>query len=373
MKISPRSEVMSLVTAEHGGRFHLAADCPAHERARLLDFSTTVHAYGPPAGVRQAFQEACVEEYPDPDASAFCALVSRMAGVPLPWVTAGNGSVELLRMISLAYVRPRDPVLLIGPTFDEYRVGVEVMGGGIHEVRARPERSFRPDIHAIVKTIRSVRPRVIFLCNPNNPTGHYLAEAEVGEILRACREGILVVDEAFVNFVAEPWPSIRLLDAGPIILVRSMTKDYALPGVRLGYALGVPDLLEPLRRVRVPWGVSTLAQGAGMAALSDGGYLPKVMRAVRQDARSFVEGLRMGGLGAVHGAAHFCLIPVADGDKAAESLWRLGMLVRSCRSFGLKGYIRIGPRRPDENARLTRAITTALSDADGMHQVCTTT
>lgn len=372
MKISPRSEVVSLVRAEHGGRFHLAADFPAHERAGFLDFSTTVHAYGPPAGVRRALQEACVEEYPDPDASAFCTLVARMAGVPLKWVMTGNGSVELLRMIPLAYVRPRDPVLLIGPTFDEYRVGVEVMGGGIHEVRASPETSFRPDIPAIVKTIRSVRPRLIFLCNPNNPTGHYLAEAEVCQILHACGEGILVVDEAFVNFVAEPWPSVRLLDAGPIILVRSMTKDYALPGVRLGYALGAPDLLDPLRLVQVPWGVSTFAQEAGMAAFSDEGYLPKVMRAVRRDARSFVNRLRVDGLGAVHGAAHFCLIPVADGDKAAESLRRLGMLVRPCRSFGLKEYIRIGPRRPEENARLTQAIAAVLCDADGMHGVCTT-
>lgn len=361
MTISPRSEVVSLVTAKHGGRLQLAADLPAHERARLLDFSTTVHAYGPPAGVRRALQEAWVEEYPDPDASAFCAFAARMAGVPLKWVMAGSGSVELLRMIPLAYVRPRDPVLLIGPTFDEYRVGVEVMGGMIHEVGARPETSFRPDIHAIVKIIRSVRPYLIFLCNPNNPTGHYLTEAEVREILYACKEGILVLDEAFINFVANPWPSVRLLDAGPIILVRSMTKDYALPGVRLGYAVGDPRLLNPLRRVQVPWGVSTLAQAAGMAALSDEGYLPKVMAAVREDARGFVEGLRLSGIEAVRGAAHFCLIPVADGDGAAESLRRLGMLVRSCRSFGLKGYIRIGPRRPGENARLTQAITTALS------------
>src|SRR5574337_599144 len=373
MKISPRPEVVSLVRAEHGGRLHLAADLPAHERARPLDFSTTVHAYGPPAPVRQALQEARVEEYPDPDASAFCTLVARIAGVPPRWVMAGNGSVELLRMIPLAYVRPRDPVLLIGPTFDEYRVGVEVMGGGIHEMRAEPERSFRPDIPNIVKTIRSVRPRLIFLCNPNNPTGHYLGEAEVREILHACREGILVVDEAFVNFVAEPWPAVPLLDAGPLILVRSMTKDYALPGVRLGYALSVPELLDPLRRVRVPWGVSTLAQEAGMAALSDEGYLLKVMRAVREDARGFVEELRANGRGVVHGTAHFCLIPVTDGDKAAESLRRLGMLVRPCRSFGLNKYIRIGPRRPDENARLIQAITRVLGHADEMHQVCTTT
>lgn len=347
--------------AEHGGRLPLAADLPVHEREGLLDFSTTVHAYGPPPGVRQALQEVCLDEYPDPDASAFCGLAASVAGVPVKWVMAGNGSVEILRLIPLAYVRPHDSVLIIGPTFDEYRVGVEVMGGTIHEVWARPEAGFRPDICAIVKTIRSVRPRLIFLCNPNNPTGHYLAEAEVRAILRACEEGIFVVDEAFVNFVAEPWSSARLLQAGPVILVRSMTKDYALPGVRLGYVLGDPMLLNPLRKVQAPWSVSSLAQAAGIAAFSEKDYLPKVMRVLREDARVFVEELRAEGLGVVHEATHFCLISVADGDDRAESLCRLGMLVRSCRSFGLNGYIRVGPRRPEENARLIQAIRTAHS------------
>jgi histidinol-phosphate aminotransferase len=348
--------------AEHGGRLPLAADLSAHERKGLLDFSTTVHAYGPPSGVRQALREVCLDEYPDPDASAFCGLAASVAGVPVKWVMAGNGSVEILRLIPLTYVRPRDPVLIIGPTFDEYRVGVEVMGGTIHEVWARPETGFRQDICAIVKIIRSVRPRLIFLCNPNNPTGHYLAEAEVREILRACEEGILVMDEAFVNFVSEPWPSAKLLEAGPIILVRSMTKDYALPGVRLGYALGDSALLDPLRKVQLPWSISSLAQAAGIAAFSDKDYLPTVMRAVRKDARGFVKELRAGGIGVMQGAAHFCLISVTDGDEAAASLRSLGMLVRSCQSFGLKTHIRVGPRRPEENARLIEAIRTARNN-----------
>lgn len=250
MTIVPRSEVVRLVRAEHGGRLPLVTDLPAHAREGLLDFSTTVHAYGPPPEVRQALQEACLEEYPDPDASAFCALAAKVGGVPVKWVMAGSGSVEFLRLIPLSYVRPRDPVLIIGPTFDEYRVGVEVMGGIIHEVRAKPERGFRSDIGAVVKTIRSVRPRLIFLCNPNNPTGHYLSEAEVCEILRACGQGIVVMDEAFINFVAKPWASTRLLQAGPVILVRSMTKDYALPGVRLGYAWGIQCCLIRCARYR---------------------------------------------------------------------------------------------------------------------------
>ncbi|MGQ0668143.1 MAG: pyridoxal phosphate-dependent aminotransferase [Actinomycetota bacterium] len=336
--------------AEHGGRFGLQASAQV-----LLDFSTTVHAYGPPPRVREAVRACNVEEYPDPHATAFCAAVANRLSLPQGLVMAGSGSLELLRLIPLTYVQQRDPVVIVGPTFGEYRVAAGIMGGTVYEVRAHGLGSARPDAESILDAVRRLRPRVTFLCNPNNPTGTYWDVVEVRALLRACGHGLLVVDEAFRAFVEVPWDPLPLLEEGPILLVRSMTKDHAMAGLRIGYAIGAPSILEPLRRVRTPWGISAPAQTAGLAALQDPSYLPRVMAAVRGDAREMASALRAAGYEPVLGAAHFFLLPVEDGQKTAERLRAQGFLVRLCASFGLPQYVRIGPRRPAENEAFVRA------------------
>jgi histidinol-phosphate/aromatic aminotransferase/cobyric acid decarboxylase-like protein len=347
----PRPEVARLAPAEHGGR--LALPPPAQA---VLDFSTTVHAYGPPPGVREAVRTCNVEEYPDPRATPFCAAVAERLGLPPGWVMAGAGSLDLLRCIALAYVRPRDPVLLAGPTFAEYRVAAEVMGGVIHEARVQGPGAAPPAADRLLEAARRLRPRVTFLCTPNNPTGTCWEAAAVRALLRACAPGLLVVDEAFRTFVEAPWEPLPLLEEGPLLLVRSLTKDHALAGLRIGYAIGPPDLLAPLRQVQAPWQVSAPAQAAGVAALEDLEYLPRVMAAVRRDVRELTAALRATGQAPVTGAAHFFLLPVEDGRRTVENLRARGILVRSCASFGLPQYVRVGPRRPPENAAFVRAV-----------------
>ena len=346
----PRPEIARLMPDEHGGRFGLEAGAQA-----VLDFSTTIHAYGPPPRVREAVGACNIEEYPDPHARSFCAGVAHQLNLPSCLVMAGNGSVELLRRIALAYIRQGDPVVIAAPTFGEYRVGAEIMGGIVHEVRAHGLGSAPPNVDSLIDVVRRLRPRVTFLCNPNNPTGTYWDMAEVRALLRACSPGLLVLDEAFRAFVEAPWDPLTLLEDGPIVLVRSMGKDHAMAGLRIGYAIGAAHILEPLRRVHTPWEISAPAQAAGLAALEDPAYLPGVMAAVRRDARQMVSALRAAGYEPALGAAHFFLLPVEDGQRTAETLLAQRLLVRSCASFGLPHYIRIGPRRSAENAMFVRA------------------
>lgn len=345
----PRPEIARLIPDEHGGRFGLEARAQA-----VLDFSTTVHAYGPPPRVREAVGACNIEEYPDPHAWSFRAGVAYQLNLPPGLVMAGNGSVELLRRIALAYIRQGDPVVIAAPTFGEYRVGVEIMGGIVHEVRAHGLGSARPDVDSLVDVVRCLRPRVTFLCNPNNPTGTYWNMAEVRALLRACSPGLLVLDEAFRAFVEAPWDPLPLVEEGPIVLVRSMTKDHAMAGLRIGYAIGAPAILKPLGQVQTPWGISAPAQVAGLAALEDPDYLPRVMAAVRRDAQEMASGLRAAGYEPMVGAVHFFLLPVGGGRETAEKFRVQGFLVRPCASFGLPQYVRIGPRRPSENGIFVR-------------------
>ncbi len=347
----PRSEVARLMPAEHGGRLAMAAAA-----RRCLDFSTTVHAYGPPPRVREAVAACTLDEYPEPYATGFCTTVADRLNLPPALVMAGNGSVELLRLIALAYVRQHDPVLIVAPTFAEYRVAGEIMGGTVHEIRANAVGAARPHVDSILGAVRRFRPRVTFLCNPNSPTGTYWEATEVRALLQACSPRLLIVDEAFRAFVELPWESLPLVEEGPIILIRSMTKDHALAGLRIAYAIGAPRLLDPLRRIQTPWSLSAPAQAAGLMALEDRDYLPRVMATVRRDAREMVSALGAAGYEPVVGAAHFFLLSVEDGLKTAQGLGARGFLVRPCASFGLPQYVRIGPRRPVENEALVRAL-----------------
>jgi histidinol-phosphate aminotransferase len=354
----PRPEIGRLVPPEHGGRFALGVSGWG-----LLDFSTTVHAYGPPARVREAVGACNLEEYPDPHATSFCAAVADRLNVPPDLVMAGNGSMDLLRLIALAYVQQGDPVVVIGPTFGEYRVAAEIMGGAVHEITGHALGSARPDVQSVLDAVRRLRPRVTYLCNPNNPTGTYWDAAEVQALLRACHPGLLVMDGAFQAFVQSAWDPLLLVEEGPILLIRSMTKDHAMAGLRLGYAIGAPSILEPLRRAQTPWGVSAPAQAAGLAALEDREYLPRVMATVRRDARELVSALRAAGYQPEVGATHFFLLRVEDGRQAAQALRAQGFLVRLCGSFGLPHHIRISPRRPPENESLLQAVSALQSPA----------
>ncbi|MBI2562770.1 MAG: histidinol-phosphate aminotransferase family protein [candidate division NC10 bacterium] len=306
----PRPEIGRLVPPEHGGRLALGVS-----GCGLLDFSTTVHAYGPPARVRDAVAQCNLDEYPDPHAADFCAGLAERFNLPTGLVMAGNGSVELLRLVGLAYIRQRDPVVVVGPTFEEYRMAAEIMGGEVQEIRAQGFGSARPDVQCILDAVRRLRPRVTFLCNPNNPTGTYWDAAEVQALLRACHPGLLVMDGAFQAFVESAWDPLLLVEEGPILLIRSMTKDYAMAGLRLGYAIGAPSIM-----------------GAA-------GYQPEV------------------------GATHFFLLRVEDGRHAAQTLHAQGFLVRLCSSFGLPRHIRISPRRPLENESLVRALSALQTPA----------
>lgn len=354
----PRPEIGRLVPPEHGGRLALGVS-----GCGLLDFSTTVHAYGPPARVRDAVAQCNLDEYPDPHAADFCAGLAERFNLPTGLVMAGNGSVELLRLVGLAYIRQRDPVVVVGPTFEEYRMAAEIMGGEVQEIRAQGFGSARPDVQCILDAVRRLRPRVTFLCNPNNPTGTYWDAAEVQALLRACHPGLLVMDGAFQAFVESAWDPLLLVEEGPILLIRSMTKDYAMAGLRLGYAIGAPSIMEPLRRAQTPWGVSAPAQAAGLAALEDREYLQRVMAAVRRDARELVSALRAAGYQPEVGATHFFLLRVEDGRHAAQTLHAQGFLVRLCSSFGLPRHIRISPRRPLENESLVRALSALQTPA----------
>lgn len=355
--VQPRPEVMALEIDTHGGIDPVELMRLGLRPEDVLDFSVNTNAYGPPPGVIKVLAAVDVTRYPDRRATALRRAIAAREGIAEGQVLIGNGAAQLIWLAALAYLRPRDRVLIIGPTFGEYRVASQLMGAEVTLWRADPDRDFALDLDDLARALAACNPRLVWLCNPNNPTGIYLP-LDALQKLRAMAPGALwVIDEAYRPFVVEPWPSLPLIEEGNVILLRSLTKDGALPGLRLGYALAAPPVIEALARVQPPWSVNAMAQAAGLAVLDGGDHLAHTIAILRRDTVALREALMAQGWRVLPTATHFFLVEVGDAKAICQRLLREHRIhVRDGTSFGLPAFIRIATRRPEENARLVNAM-----------------
>jgi histidinol-phosphate aminotransferase len=317
---------------------------------RLIDFSVNSNPLGPsPAAIAavQALGAAQIGRYPDPEVVALRRALGEQLDLATGQIVVGNGSSELIWLVALAYARPApEGVLIVGPTFGEYERACRLTGTAIQVASASPAERFAPDVDATAATVRAARPRVVWLCNPNNPTGLYLRRAQIARVLDACvvAGALLVVDEAYLAFVREPDSLLSLLDSEHLLLLRSLTKDYALTGLRLGCALAAPAIVRVLLSVQPPWSVNA-AQAVGVAALADAAHLARAQREVWTARAALLAGLaRLRLQVPASPAANFVLVRVGDAAAFRHALLHAGCVVRDCTSFGLPEYVRLGVR-----------------------------
>lgn len=329
---------------------------------QVLDFSANINPLGPSARVRQAAAEANISAYPDGHSLALREALAICLGVGLDRLLVGNGAAELIHLLARAGIRPGDRCLIFGPTFGEYQAAAEVADAELHWVQADEARDFRWDLDAGVRRIERLRPRLVFLCNPNNPTGVYLAPNDVLRIRDAIGEdGLLAVDDAFAPLVDCPWDSASLLGGGNVALLRSMTKAHALAGARLGYLVAEPKVVSAARRLQPAWSVNAVAQAAGIAALDDADHVAAARKVISTAKAYLYRELEAMGIPAVPSAANFVLVRVGDARKVRGDLLRHRIVVRDCTSFGLPEYIRIATRLPEECALLIAALREVLA------------
>jgi len=338
----------------HGG--------PAPGEEGLLDFSASVNPYGPWPLIRKALCALVVDRYPEPTALAFRTAVARRLGLSPEQIRAGNGSTDLLFLTCLAFLGPRDRALVVGPAFGEYARFAHLAGARVEEWRAEPPGGPTPAPEALEDRLRALRPRVLFLARPANPTGDLFP----AELLRAWVERfpgtLFVVDEAFIEWEGEEASVlVGLREIPPNLLVlRSMTKVWGLAGLRLGYAVGHPQTLHALDGVRPPWSVNAFALEAGRRLMERTDLPEACLRPWRRARRGLERALKRAGLQPLPSRAPYFLLPVGDGSRIQGLLLQQGLKVRDCASFGLPEFVRISPRRPRENARLVQALRWAL-------------
>lgn len=346
----------------HGGDW---AGYRAEFGCDALDFSANVSPLGLPAGVAAAITNALptADRYPDPLCRELRAALAGAEGVPADWILCGNGAADLIFRLALA-VRPRR-ALLPAPTFAEYEAALQTVGCAVQRVFLREENEFA----VTEKFIDAVTPEtdIVFLCQPNNPTGQVTPPALVERLVRRCAEcgAVLVVDECFLDFLPDrdAWTAKQLLRNAPqLVILKAFTKLYAMAGVRLGYALcGDAALLEKMRGAGQPWAVSSLAQAAGLAALQETAYAGAVRVLIAEQRPRMAAGLRALGLRVMDGQANYLLFRATP--DFGEKLRRRGAVVRSCANYpGLDAaWYRTAVRTAEENTRLLQIMGEILA------------
>ena len=337
----------------------------------VVDFSASVSPIGLPNGVWDAMRRVDLGAYPDPACLELRESLSQtlppFRGKPIPVerIIVGNGSTEIIHLLARVYLSDlgsdREPsVFQLTPTYGEYTGACRQVGAVVSSFEATSNPSFCWDIVKAAQRIIQERPRLVFVCNPNNPTGVYLGLEEIeplAEAAAACG-ALLVIDEAYLSFVNDSWDSMGLPALDNVVLLRSMTKDYALTGLRLGYAIASENVIANLQAFQPDWSVNGLAQAAGLAALADTEYLPRARQAVDQAKSLLSDRLDRLSLTVHPSAANFLLVKVGDASVWHDKLMRLGLFVRDCTSFGLPEHIRIGIRSMADCQRLIEAMET---------------
>jgi threonine-phosphate decarboxylase len=355
---------------DHGGNVFAIARSLGVQPEDILDFSANINPLGPAPGVRDALSAAFnrIVHYPDSDCTELREALARVHGVEPANICVANGSTELIYL--LPRLAPGKRALVIAPSFSEYAKALTRDGWSVDRFVLATADGFTLPLERLAKSIRKGYDLLI-LGNPGNPTGRLYRLPEVEALLNLCRGSgcFLVIDEAFMDFCEDESAKHHALAGDGSIVLRSLTKFHALPGLRLGYAIASAMTIARLAAIREPWSVNTPAQAAGLASLADTGYTAATRQFVADERTHLSAGLAaIPGLRPFPSAANFLLVEAFRGPSAgelAEQLLAKFILIRGCGNFaGLDNrFFRVAVRSRNENDRLLAALAAAVAYA----------
>jgi histidinol-phosphate aminotransferase len=299
--------------------------------------------------------------YPDGNAFYLKRKLAQKLGVGTENLILGNGSNEIIEFVSHALMRPGIDVIVAEYCFAIYPIMAKMFGANLIVV---PAKNLGHDIPAMLRAI-TPQTRVMFVANPNNPTGTLAAKAEIEELVRSVPESVLLVmDEAYIEYLDDPLDLTTVVRAGKLnlLLMRTFSKIYGLAGLRLGYGIGHPELISAMEKVRQPFNINALIQAGALAALDDTEHLARTRENNRQGLRYFSDELKKLGLEFIPSAANFVLVRTGNGQKVFEAMQKLGVITRPMGGYKLPDWIRITAGTPAENRRCIEALRSALAD-----------
>ncbi|MDD5084585.1 MAG: threonine-phosphate decarboxylase CobD [Candidatus Omnitrophica bacterium] len=343
----------------HGGDIY---EAEARCGRKIIDFSANINPLGLPPRVKQAILKSFdrILHYPDPNPKALIRKIAECWDISEGNVLLGNGSIELIYLV-VSVLRPKSTLIPV-PTFSEYERAARSVGSKIRFFTLRESEDFRLNLP------RAIREDILFLCNPNNPTGNLITRDS--KALRQIRRKLLLVDEAFMDFVPDEkkhtliWKAAR---SKRIIVLRTFTKFFAIPGLRAGYLVAHRDMIDRLKRHQPPWSMNSLAQTAAKLFFGEKGYIADTRRLIEGE-RDFLFNELSGieKLKPYPSAANFILIKIEDKNLTssllARKLIRKGIFIRDCANFRGLGnkFIRVAVRSRGESLKLIGALRRLL-------------
>lgn len=332
-------------------------------KEEVVDYSININ----PLGVSEALKKKLwssideLEKYPEIGADSSVKLLSERLGLGAEEIIVGNGATELIYLFSRAL--GIENALVVEPTFTEYAKSVEITGGKVHRFQLEKPH-FRLDMESLLKRAQEVSAEAVYICSPNNPTGGALERREVEALLEGLGKigASLFLDESFIEF-SDRESSIDMSRDHKLFVLRSVTKIYGVPGIRIGYGAGHRDIVGAMNKVKEPWSVNSMAIATLESYIEDEEYRRRTESWYRGEKARFMESLSgLPYLEAYSSEANFVLCKLKSGssEELQHHLGERGFYIRTCSDFhGLDGsYIRLAVRRREENENLLENMKT---------------
>ncbi|MDQ2963180.1 MAG: histidinol-phosphate transaminase [Pseudomonadota bacterium] len=329
----------------------------------IIKLASNENPRGPSPKVREAIAAAAadVTRYPDGNGFALKHALAARYGIGREQIVLGNGSNDVLELVTQAFLRPGDHAVYAQHAFAVYPLATQARGATGIEV---PVHDYGHDLEAMGKAI-TASTRVVFIANPNNPTGTWLSSSAVKAFLdRVPREVVVVLDEAYDEYLDAGQRSRSvgwIADHPNLIVSRTFSKAYGLAGLRVGYGMMDASVAEIVNRVRQPFNVNSVAQAAALAALADGDYVAESAALNRAGLHALGATFDTMGVAYVPSHGNFVLVHVGDAPAVYESLLRKGVIVRPVANYGLPQHVRVTVGLPEEIERFVAALASALS------------
>ena len=356
MKIHPNKPVRSHIPASHGGKYGTK-----NSNANVIDFSSNVNPLGCHPGVKRYLKKQLdlISEYPDPNSTNLRANLAWFTGVPKKQIVVGNGATEIIYNFCKTFLNKKTHVLIPIPTFSEYEVSAKLCEAKISFFKTM---NLTKNLQKFIMKIP--RNGCVFICNPNNPTGVLIQRNEMIKIITAAKKKstIVFVDETFIELVPENDESVikQIKKFENLFILRSLTKSFGLAGIRIGYGVGSPQIVGPLQKIKIPWNVSNIAQGAASAAICYHPFLDKTRKLIKREKNFISSNLaKSKKLACYDSATNFLLVKTKIKSKLLQKkLLKQKVLIRDCSTFrGLnQNYIRIAVKTRKENIKLLKAL-----------------
>lgn len=332
---------------------------PANE---IIKLASNENPLGPSPAALAAMQKVLtnLNLYPDGNAFYLKQKLAEKLGVAPANLVLGNGSNEIIEFVGHVYFAPGVDVVVSQFCFAIYPLVAKMMGANVVTV---PAKNHGHDLPAMLRAI-TPQTRVVFVANPNNPTGTLAPREELIKFVNDIPDNVLLVmDEAYIEFLDDTVDLVSLIRLGArpnLLMMRTFSKIFGLAGLRLGYGIGHPDLIAVLEKIRQPFNINSIAQAGALAALDDGEHMHKTRENNARGLDFYQRAFRDLKLEYIPSAANFILVRVGEGQKVFEAMQKLGVITRPMGGYQLPEWIRISVGTPQENERCLEALKKVL-------------